>query len=118
VPHARAPTQNAQANNEQHKLAAERNALIETVRKLNRDVAKLESFKKNLMQSLSDETEAWQQLARPPLPAAAQASVLADLQVGALAAGDQHVLGAPGGAGAERRRLVKRCDVRLCIVAR
>ena len=50
--------QNTQATSEQQKLAAERNALIETVRKLNRDVAKLASFKKNLMQSLSDDTEA------------------------------------------------------------
>jgi hypothetical protein len=56
--YAPATMQNTQANNEQQKLAAERNALIETVRKLNREVAKLESFKKNLMQSLSEETEA------------------------------------------------------------
>eukprot|EP01018_Ginkgo_biloba_P023762 Gb_03286 [translate_table: standard] len=40
------------------KLANEKNALAATVKKLNRDVAKLETFKKTLMQSLQDDDEA------------------------------------------------------------
>lgn len=48
---------NNRAAEEQHKLAAEKNALIDTVRKLNRDLAKLDSFKKNLLQSLNDDAE-------------------------------------------------------------
>jgi hypothetical protein len=47
--------------NEQHKLVAEKNALIETVKRLNRDVAKLEHFKRNLLQQLQDDCEV-----RPP----------------------------------------------------
>ncbi|WIA08253.1 hypothetical protein OEZ85_007697 [Tetradesmus obliquus] len=43
---------------EQHKLVAEKNALIETVKRLNREVAKLEHFKKNLLQQLQDDDEA------------------------------------------------------------
>lgn len=42
---------------EQHKLVAEKNALIETVKRLNREVAKLEHFKRNLLQQLQDEEE-------------------------------------------------------------
>lgn len=42
---------------EQHKLVAEKNALIETVKRLNREVAKLEHFKKNLLQQLQDDDE-------------------------------------------------------------
>lgn len=37
---------------EQTKLVGEKNALIGTVKKLNRDLAKLDSFKRNLLQSL------------------------------------------------------------------
>lgn len=42
---------------EQHKLVAEKNALIETVKRLNREVAKLEHFKRNLLQQLQEDTE-------------------------------------------------------------
>ncbi|KAK3269855.1 hypothetical protein CYMTET_21720 [Cymbomonas tetramitiformis] len=42
---------------EQTKLVGEKNALIGTVKKLNRDLAKLDSFKRNLLQSLQDEDE-------------------------------------------------------------
>lgn len=48
----------SQALDEQNKLANEKNALMSTVRKLNRDVAKLEAFKKTLMRSLKEEDEA------------------------------------------------------------
>lgn len=47
----------ARALDEQRKLTNERNALASTVRKLNRDVAKLEAFKKTLMQSLHEDDE-------------------------------------------------------------
>jgi cell shape-determining protein MreC len=46
-----------QGQAEQHKLVAEKNALIETVKRLNREVAKLEHFKKNLLQQLQDDDE-------------------------------------------------------------
>ncbi len=42
----------------QSKLAAEKAALVNTVRKLNRDVAKLEGFKRNLLHSLQASEEA------------------------------------------------------------
>jgi hypothetical protein len=42
---------------EQHKLVAEKNALIETVKRLNREVARLEHFKRNLLQQLQDDCE-------------------------------------------------------------
>jgi len=42
---------------EQTKLVGEKNALIGTVKKLNRDVSKLENFKRNLLQSLQDDDE-------------------------------------------------------------
>lgn len=42
---------------EHSKLTNEKNVLISTVKKLNRDVAKLEAFKRTLMQSLQDEPE-------------------------------------------------------------
>lgn len=45
------------AMDEQSKLSGERNALVATVKKLNRDVAKLETFKRTLMQQLQDEPE-------------------------------------------------------------
>eukprot|EP00959_Pyramimonas_sp_CCMP1952_P023673 497449-Pyramimonas_sp.AAC.1 len=47
-----------QSVEEQTKLVSEKNALIGTVKKLNRDLAKLDSFKRNLIQSLQDEDEA------------------------------------------------------------
>mmetsp|Transcript_9013 Transcript_9013/g.15474 ORF Transcript_9013/g.15474 Transcript_9013/m.15474 type:complete len:286 (-) Transcript_9013:370-1227(-) len=46
-----------QSMEEQAKLVGEKNALIGTVKKLNRDLAKLDSFKRNLLQSLQDEEE-------------------------------------------------------------
>lgn len=49
--------QNKQAVEEQHKLQTEKSALIDTVKKLNREVAKLESFKRSLMQHLQDDDE-------------------------------------------------------------
>lgn len=45
---------------EQAKLTHEKSVLATTVKKLNRDVAKLETFKKTLMQSLQEEDEAAQ----------------------------------------------------------
>eukprot|EP00878_Enallax_costatus_P040064 GHUV01046041.1.p1 GENE.GHUV01046041.1~~GHUV01046041.1.p1 ORF type:complete len:173 (+),score=40.48 GHUV01046041.1:405-923(+) len=42
---------------EQHKLVAEKNALIETVKRLNRELAKLEHFKKSLLQQLQDDEQ-------------------------------------------------------------
>ncbi len=50
-----ARAQAAEAN--QHKLAAEKGALIETVRRLNREVARLAHFKRNLLQTLQHEEE-------------------------------------------------------------
>ena len=40
---------------EQHKLLAEKSALIETVKRLNREVAKLEHFKRSLLQQLQED---------------------------------------------------------------
>lgn len=48
---------NKQALDEQHRLQGEKGALIETVKKLNKDVARLESFKKNLLQHLQEDDE-------------------------------------------------------------
>lgn len=45
------------AMEEQNKLVGEKNALINTVKKLNRDVAKLDNFKRNLMQTLQDDDD-------------------------------------------------------------
>lgn len=45
------------AMEDQNKLVGEKNALIQTVKKLNRDVAKLDNFKRNLMQTLQDDDE-------------------------------------------------------------
>lgn len=39
---------------EQQKLVGEKNALIETVKKLNREVVKLEHFKRSLLSQLQD----------------------------------------------------------------
>jgi hypothetical protein len=50
-------TQARTALSEQHKLVAEKNALIETVKRLNREVARLEHFKRNLLQQLQDDSE-------------------------------------------------------------
>ena len=49
--------QNKQAVEEQHRLQSEKAVLIDTVKKLNREVAKLEAFKKNLLQHLQDDDE-------------------------------------------------------------
>ena len=46
-----------QVLDDQSKLVAKKNALIQTVKKLNRDVAKLESFKRHLLQTLQDEED-------------------------------------------------------------
>ncbi|EFJ08357.1 hypothetical protein SELMODRAFT_448052 [Selaginella moellendorffii] len=45
------------ALDEQTKLTNERNVLMSTVKKLNRDVAKLEAFKRTLMQSLQEDED-------------------------------------------------------------
>lgn len=42
---------------ESHKLQAEKSALIETIKRLNRDVSKLEGFKRHLLQSLQEEEQ-------------------------------------------------------------
>eukprot|EP00252_Welwitschia_mirabilis_P023193 TRINITY_DN6508_c0_g1_i2.p1 TRINITY_DN6508_c0_g1~~TRINITY_DN6508_c0_g1_i2.p1 ORF type:complete len:137 (-),score=23.34 TRINITY_DN6508_c0_g1_i2:331-741(-) len=47
----------SRALEDQSKLMNERNALASTVKKLNRDVAKLEAFKRTLMQSLNEDDE-------------------------------------------------------------
>lgn len=48
----------ARASEEQaHRLGNEKAALINTVRKLNRDVAKLDNFKRNLLNSLQADEE-------------------------------------------------------------
>lgn len=54
---AAAALQNKQAVEEQHRLQQEKSVLIDTVKKLNREVAKLEAFKKNLLQHLQDDDE-------------------------------------------------------------
>jgi len=41
----------------QRKLAGEKGALVNTVRKLNRDIAKLEGFKRNLLTTLQANEE-------------------------------------------------------------
>mmetsp|Transcript_37082 Transcript_37082/g.82482 ORF Transcript_37082/g.82482 Transcript_37082/m.82482 type:complete len:292 (-) Transcript_37082:265-1140(-) len=48
---------NKQAVEEQHKLQTEKSALIDTVKKLNREVQKLHEFKKSLIQHLHDDDE-------------------------------------------------------------
>uniref|UniRef100_A0A7S3QWD5 At4g15545-like C-terminal domain-containing protein n=1 Tax=Dunaliella tertiolecta TaxID=3047 RepID=A0A7S3QWD5_DUNTE len=48
---------NKQGLDEQHRLQAEKVALIDTVKKFNREVAKLESFKKSLLQHLQEDDE-------------------------------------------------------------
>ncbi|KAF5830451.1 hypothetical protein DUNSADRAFT_14548 [Dunaliella salina] len=48
---------NKQGLDEQHRLQAEKMALIDTVKKFNREVAKLESFKKSLLQHLQEDDE-------------------------------------------------------------
>jgi len=53
---------------EQTKLVGEKNALIGTVKKLNRDLAKLDSFKRNLLQSLQDEEDAKEGMPSMALP--------------------------------------------------
>jgi hypothetical protein len=45
------------AASEQHKLLAEKSALIETVKRLNREVAKLEHFKRSLLQQLQEDDQ-------------------------------------------------------------
>ena len=47
----------AMAMEERDKLTAEKTALINTVKKLNKEVAKLDAFKRNLMQTLADDGE-------------------------------------------------------------
>lgn len=52
-----------QSLEEQTKLVGEKNALINTVKKLNRDLAKLDNFKRNLLQTLQDDEDVKDQLA-------------------------------------------------------
>ncbi|KAH9297602.1 hypothetical protein KI387_029284, partial [Taxus chinensis] len=63
----------------QAKLTNEKNTLAAIVKKLNRDVAKLETFKKTLMQSLQDEDEASQAELTHSTAAQRSASVKASL---------------------------------------
>eukprot|EP00955_Chlamydomonas_euryale_P067675 359913-Chlamydomonas_euryale.AAC.8 len=49
--------QHQQAVEESHRLNSEKSLLIDTVKKLNREIAKLEAFKKNLLQTLQDGDE-------------------------------------------------------------
>ncbi len=49
--------QSKQAADEARQLASEKAALIDTVKRLNREVAKLEAFKRSLLQHLQDEDE-------------------------------------------------------------
>ena len=46
---------NGTLREEMSKLSSEKNALISTVKRLNRDIARLDSFKRSLLQSLQDE---------------------------------------------------------------
>lgn len=46
-----------QSLEEQTKLVGEKNQLLQTVKKLNRDVAKLENFKRSLLQQLQDDDD-------------------------------------------------------------
>lgn len=63
------------ALDEQAKLATEKNSLGATVKKLTRDVAKLETFKKALMQSLQEDDEMPSQSGIEKLPANRLASL-------------------------------------------
>lgn len=56
-------SQNKQGTEEQHRLGAEKAALIDTVKRLNREVSKLEAFKRSLLQHLQEDDEV-----RPHLP--------------------------------------------------
>lgn len=49
--------QGKQAVEEAHRLQSEKVALIDMVKRLNRDVARLEAFKKNLLQHLHEDEE-------------------------------------------------------------
>jgi hypothetical protein len=49
--------QNKAAVEDAHRLAAERGALIDTVKRLNRDIARLEGFKRSLIQHLQEDGE-------------------------------------------------------------
>ncbi|KAJ7568769.1 hypothetical protein O6H91_01G047300 [Diphasiastrum complanatum] len=64
------------ALDEQAKLANEKNVLLATVKRLNRDVAKLETFKRTLMQSLQEDEEISPQLESAEKLAAYRASSL------------------------------------------
>ncbi|KAL6756095.1 hypothetical protein V8C86DRAFT_1829793 [Haematococcus lacustris] len=48
---------NKMAVEEQHRLGTEKGALIETVKRLNREVSRLEAFKRSLLQHLQDDEE-------------------------------------------------------------
>jgi hypothetical protein len=60
--------QHRQSLEQQQQHEAEKAALVETIKRLNRDVVRLESFKRNLMQTLHDD-----EVRRPP-PRARRAS--------------------------------------------
>lgn len=77
----------AASQEEQAKLASDKNALVATVKKLNRDVAKLETFKRTLMMQLQDDPDdegghaaaaAAAAAARPPPPEPPEDDVSSD----------------------------------------
>ncbi len=49
--------QNRQALDEQQRLQSDKSALADAVKKLTKEVTKLESFKRGLLQSLQDDDE-------------------------------------------------------------
>lgn len=48
------PPQNQQHVEEQHKASAEKAALIDAIKMLNRELCKLETFKKNLLAQINE----------------------------------------------------------------
>jgi hypothetical protein len=49
--------QHKAAVDDAHRLAAEKGALIDTIKKQNREIAKLDAFKRSLIQQLQDDDE-------------------------------------------------------------
>lgn len=91
----------AASQEEQVKLTSDKNALVATVKKLNRDVAKLEAFKRTLMMQLQDEPDddaaahAAAAAARPPPPEPPEDDVLSDASGSASERGAGPSEGAP-----------------------
>ena len=95
-----------------HRLSNEKAALINTVRKLNRDVAKLDNFKRNLLNSLQADEEVC--LCSTPHPALTpdHSSVLHSSNVKVLSVGHASQMPLQGGTGQHH---AVRCKLHLCI---